>query len=281
MKQLIFTIIWLEFTRTKARNWLLLILILVSGFMLLSYGHSVAGIQKHSNEDTSNIEFISPERLAVHQGINDNFVPLSSIPTALVTATASFIGFIILLTIPFRSRQEWEDGQFQMISMGRFNFYQVEVARFLSYLFLAALFYSVLLLSSSLYAWLSGVVTPQGIKTMNLFIGYLFLSLVPLMLSFGVFVSAINTAYYRDGGSKLLTLAKYISCFCFFVLVIKAFNGIEGMNTQLFPTLDLQFSIKPLFEHTAKLNFEFLLLSLSGAAGLLFMSARIMEEVED
>ncbi|SMF22864.1 hypothetical protein SAMN02745866_01453 [Alteromonadaceae bacterium Bs31] len=281
MKQLIFTVGWLEFTRTKTRNWLLLLLILGSAFLLLSYGDSVAGFQKHHQDDRSDFELISPERLADKRGISNEFVNLASIPTAAVTAAVGFFGFIVLLTIPFRSRQEWEDGQFQMISMGRFNFYQVESARFLSYLSLAVLYYFALLGTSSLYAWLSGVSSMQGIKTMNLLISYFFLALVPLMLSFGIFVSAINTAYYRDGGGKLLTLVKYVSCFCFFVLVLKVFRGVVDRETILFPTLDLHIEIENFFEHTARLNFEFLLISLSSAAALLFWSARIMEEVED
>jgi hypothetical protein len=206
--------------------------------------------------------------------------PFAGVPAVVITIIAFVAGFLVLMTIPFRGKQEWEDGQFQMIAMGQHSFYKVEFTRFLSYLSLAVLYLVVVLLCASVYSLKNGIFNIQSVFNMQWIAMHGFISLMPLMLAFGVFVSAINTAYYRDGNSKLLTLVKYVSCFSFFVLTVKTAHWFDDPSHNLLPNFHVPVEFPGVTQLTVTLNWEFLILSLATAALLIFWSGRVLEEVE-
>ena len=277
MKNLFLTISWLELVRNKTRNWLLFIIVVAFSFSLSTCGHP------------DNFVFSQHESTSITQPLQDQQVPADSdngfkleefFPPFAITMITMFLGFLVLMTVPFRGRQEWEDGQFQMIAMGDHSFYKVELTRFLSYLCLAALFFVTILICSGIFSWRHNLFPVATILKLQGMFMYRFMALVPLMLAFGVLVSAINTAYCRDGNSKLLTLVKYVSCFSFFVLMFKTANWFENPAHLLLPALHIPVEVPGGFSTTLALNFDYPILALSAAALFIFWAGRILEEVE-
>lgn len=279
MKQLFLTIGWLEFVRNKTRSWLLLIIIVAFSFLLSTCGQSGAQIHISTETTQSSQSLVMPDNSAELQA-DPRTSLFASMPVVIITSIAFIFGFLVLMTIPFRGKQEWEDGQFQMIAMGDHSFYKVEFTRFLSYLSLAVLFLVTVLFCASVYSWKHDIFTLQSTLNMQLIVAHGFISLMPLMLAFGVFVSAINTAYYRDGNSRLLTIVKYISCSSFFVLTIKTACWFSDAPHNILPSLQLPVEFPGAVQFTATLNWEFLILSLLTAALFIFWSGRVLEEVE-
>lgn len=279
MKQLFITISWLEFIRSKTRSLLLLIIILAFSFSLSTCDGSGVSIRMSSQttHPTPGSSLIVPDnsmRFELHKSI------FAAIPAVIITAIAITLGLIVLMTIPFRGREEWENGQFQMIAMGDYSFYIVEFARFLSYLLLATLFFLIIQVCFSAYSWNYDIFTTVSIINIQWIFAYRFASFIPLMLAFGVLVSAINTAYYRDGTGKILVLVKYLSCFSFFVLVMKTALWFEDPAHNLLPAMQAPVEIPGVRQIIFNLNWEFLLLSLATTALFIFWSGRILEEVE-
>ena len=279
MKQLFLTICWLELIRAKTRSLLLLVIIIACSFSLSTCGHVDADIHI-SSETTQSAPFAgSPSKPAKNLSKGDSNL-MTAFPPLVITCGAFVLGFIVLMTIPFRGKQEWEDGQFQMIAMGDFSFYRVEFTRFLSYLLLAILFIVTVLLCSSIFCWKNEIFSSETIISLQWLVIHRFVSFMPLMLAFGVLVSAINTAYYQDGNGKILTLVKYISCFSFFVLAMKIGCWFEDMPYRLFPVLEVPINVLEVHQTTLTFGWEFMFLSLAVAALFVFWSGRVLEEVE-
>ena len=278
MKQLFLTVAWLEFTRTSVRSWLLLIIVLGYGFFLSSYDLPMASvdIEISTVQSSELIESLDQEKDLK----NNKHHILKQTIKPVVTAAALTLGFIVLMTIPFRGKQEWEDGQFQMIAMGDYSFYQVELVRFLGYLFLSTLFTLAVLFSAGIYLWVHEVATLASIANIQILATYIFIVLVPVLLAFGIFVSAINTAYYREGQGKLLTLIKYVSCLSFFHLTLKAIRSLNEAEGNIIPALRLPISVPGVFDTHVQVSWVAIILSVAVSAGLLYWAGRILEEVE-
>ena len=117
-----------------------------------------------------------------------------------------------------------------MIAMGDFSFYKIQVARFAVYFFIAAVFFALVIISFNVYGWEHALMLGETSVVVNLAFAYRFISLVPLFLGLSLLLSAVDTAYYRDSNSRILTLAKYLGCLSFFVLILKASYWLETKN---------------------------------------------------
>ncbi len=279
MKQLFLTISWLEFVRNKTRCWFFLIILVAFSFLLSTCGHSNSETNISAEITQSSPLLPSPEKndSAEFNLGGNNF---SSFSPFVITGVALFLGFIVLMTIPFRSKQEWEDGQFQMIAMGDHSFYKVESTRFLSYLLLATLFFITVLLCFGIFCWKNEILSLDTIIRLQWLALLRFISFIPLMLAFGVLVAAINTAYYRDGGGRILTLIKYISCFSFFVLAMQAGCWFMDPSHSLIPVMQTTIKLFGFYPKALTFSWDFLVLSVMVAVLFLYWSGRILEEVE-
>lgn len=275
MKNLFLMISWLELVRNRTRSWLLLIIIIAFSFALSTCGRTEGhfDMQSGSGEFSQSVPDSNP-------GSGTEYSLPAAFPPFAITGITFILGFLVLMTIPFRGKQEWEDGQFQMIAMGDHSFYKVELTRFLSYLSLAALFFVAVLLCSGVFCWKYELFPLASILKLQWVAVYKCASFLPLMLAFGILVSAINTAYYRDGNYKLLTLVKYVSCLSFFVLAIKTGEWFEDASHNLLPAMQVFIDIPGGNHITIALNWEFPVLSILTAVLLIYWAGRILEEVE-
>lgn len=279
MKNLITTIAWLEYARVKSRVWLLLSLLVAFSFALSTCGRANMHVDVGQETAPPIVQQDQQDRNAHSQGPSFHELKQSG-PFAFFTFITMILGAIVLLTVPFRGRQEWESGMFQMVVMGDYRMHEVEVARVTSYLMLAAAFFLLVILCSSAYVWKYDLLPGDFILKIYFINAYLFVALIPVMLAFGVMVSAVNTAYYQHGSGRTLSFVKYLSCGVFFICLMKSFHWFLKSEFNLLPAMPMQFDIPGGALVPLTLKWEFPLLTLLLAAFFVFWSGRILEEVE-
>ena len=270
MKKLISTIYWLELQRIKNRIWILAVI--VFGFAMFSGSCDQSNFQFEMNSTSSPSD-------------NDPIGPVfyeslfTILPTVLMTFAALIIGYVVILTIPFRDKEEWENGQFQMQVMGQFSQYQIQAARFLVYLLIATGFFILICINSTLLAWKSDSLDNETIISFQTLVSYWCLALVPLLIAFGCFVSSITMAYYRDGDNKFITLIKYLGSYGFAMILLKVSAWFTDPEKGFFDPNFLVFEVNSR-RLDVGIHWEFPILTILVATVLLFWSGRILDEVE-
>ena len=192
------------------------------------------------------------------------------------------VGFVVLFTVPFRGRNEWESGNFHLFYMSDHSFYKIEVLRYLIQCLIFLVFFAIVQGAGAYAMSEKGVLDSQTIWDGILVNSYWFMTLCPLIFAFGGWVSAINTAYYRDGSGIPLNFAKILGIMGFLFVIIPQLGEWfhQPESEHLLPVFDINF----LAQNVAELNFK-LSLDWIVAIGVLitmFMvwSGRIYEEVE-
>ena len=274
MTRLFWTISWLERQRIRGR---LIAMMIVALLLLLSLGQC---------NDTRNIDlnyqsYKSTGVLSLE--IFTNLLEL--LPLASSYATALIFGLLLIVSIPLKGRSDWENGQFQMMTMGRFNHFMVESTRFLFYAIISVLFLAVLVTITTFFAYQGNEFSKSNILSLQLAVGFWFTTLVPFLLSLGLWGSAIAMAYYRDRQGRALTLGMYFGILCFLHVVLKLGHWIHSQESLLLPKFSIQLVLPPEWMTNPmldqiKLSPELPLLGLVLSFGLLWWTGRILDEVE-
>lgn len=263
MSKLFLTLGWLEMRRLKSRLWILATIIF--GFAMIT-----------GSCDSNNLHYSIS---STDPGLSFYETLFSVLPTVFVTFCALLFGALVIFTIPYRDKNEWESGQFQMLVMGDFNQYIIQLHRYLVYLGVACVFFLLISINSTLLAWKNESLPNSTILNFQLLLTYWFLTLVPLFIAFGCFISAVTTAYYRDGNNNIITLIKYLGSYGFILLVARISFWYSDPQNGFFGTIFLPFEVQ-LQKVAVGLHWEFPIFSLIVAASLLFWSGRVLEEVE-
>ncbi|MBQ49606.1 MAG: hypothetical protein CMP10_19660 [Zetaproteobacteria bacterium] len=290
MKKLILTIQWLEWIRIKNRIWMLIFILL--GFSMFagsceqqnvnfnfSYSSSESTNQPQPSASSPGIIATQPNTLSDKPQENIYSQLMSLLPLVFWTFAALFLGILVLATMPFRGREEWENGQFQLIFMGKYNQIQIQGARFIAYFAITIAFFMAVSINANFLALQKEWLTRETIINFQVLLTYWFFIAVPLMISYGGLISAINIAYYRDGDHKILTLLKYLGSMGLISLLIKAIQFLTNKEMSLFQPTVLNFEVNaqaiPIM-----IYWELLFIAATICAAFIYWSGKILEEVE-
>ena len=207
-------------------------------------------------------------------------VGLESAPAIIVLYVFTIIGFFVLVTFPYRNKDEWENGLYQLIALGNHNFYLIETLRFASYLLLGGLFFFSVQLCFALYMYQYQLFTVSSFLSFELMLWYNVLLVVPVTLAFGILVSSVTTGYYISGKSKSLNLVKYIGVICFIALYIKLTTWINQQPSLVIPNSHLTIDIYGFSPLIYLLRWELLIFNAFIAAMFVGWSGKILENTE-
>ena len=113
------------------------------------------------------------------------------IPTALIL---SFFSLLVMVA-PFRSRSEWQDGQFQLIKSSCHSLYRIQLIRYGFYLcFLIGFATLTLLLNGIAIQQDHSIQIPFLIQDFTLIAASALLTTVPLAIAIGMLIDSCRTA---------------------------------------------------------------------------------------
>ena len=191
---------------------------------------------------------------------------------------------MIIVGFPLRGKEEWESGHFQMISRGDFSHLKIETFRFLFYSMIVLIFLLSLGAVTSLYWQRNSTNMAHNIWNLQILVAYSVLVLTPFLLSLGSLMSAVSTAYYKNGRAKLITFMIYLGAFCFCLIFKDVARWSFKEGNVFLPRVNLIFDIPGLVYRDDNLefflSFDLMLISFLITSLFLFSSARILEEVE-
>ena len=281
MKNLFMTITWLELNRLKNRTFLLAAIVVVCCLALNSCGNFAAVLDIASSQ---NSEFSSTAKfaadLSTSSGTSGEHNDFQSAPASIILLSFSMVGLVVVLTMPFRSKDEWENGLHQLSFLGDHSSRKIELIRFLSYCSIATVFYGLMHLCFALYIWKFDLFNTASFLSFELMVWHNLIQILPLLLAFGALVSSITTAYFQNGMGKLLNLMKYISCACFISLYTRLIDWSHDSEALAIPHTIYHYDIQGFKSLTVTLNWEFLIVSIAATIALLFWSAAIIENTE-
>ena len=155
---LIYTLAWMELRRLRIHG---LLLALAAALLVLWLGIDIGNISYGNFTFESSSSGSDPDITDMFRGFSGETL-LTMLSIIFPTLSALSFGLLFAVLTPFRSPQEWEQGQFQMLKMSSWTQYQIQLARFL--------IYGVLLLSYSMIIIFAGSV---GLATSDINLPYL------------------------------------------------------------------------------------------------------------
>lgn len=270
---LIRTLLQIELRRQRSRLMILMLLLVFFGF--------ITGPDRFSFSGDFSFEAGVHTDGEVRNPVSSWMQLWQVLPAAGSNGFASLAALVVLITGAFRSREEWEDGRFQLLSMGDPGFYRIQLVRFAIPMSILVLFAVGLnLISGAGYQQEHPAGMDLFMKVMLVF-WYWFVTLVPFLLAFALLLSSVNTAYFRDGDVRLLHMVKSLGALVCLAVMVQGILSLPGRLSPDFPgRWQVPFGESAQGPVVVELLGLSPLLTLTAAVAMIVLSARILEETE-
>ena len=274
----------IEFRRLKTKLWLLFVLVI--GFSAtigcqkrlnlqdLELGNMDVRIETHSNGITSTPSV--PNFGGVD--FNDFFTVAPFLGAA---ATCLGLGFLVLLTMPFRGGEERQLGCLQLLWLSNPSFPKIEAIRYGIYFAIGVTYYIVVGVITWIYGVSQDILSSVTLLQGAIVIGYWFFSLLALAIALGGLITGLNNAYANLTNKWPIQLLINLGILGI-ALQVKALASFTLDTTQpsMLPLLTVPIGDPLVYEIRCPLPLDFWL--VTGVAVLLLVAwtGRIYDEME-
>lgn len=232
--QLLKVIGQLEFQRLRTRLFGLLLVLLgiAAGMSCTPTTSHEFKITTHYENHNGVVTNHQQQALAIPEAYQSLW---QALPAFGALAIGLGVGILVLLTLPVRSREDWQSGTFQMFLLSDQGIARIEAWRF-GFLVLVALgFLALVQVLGTWYLWRDGNMALETVVKGHLILAFWYVSMVPLLLAVVAVVSAANMAYYSssdDGqGTGIGTprLFSWVKLVGFLALVSWYLRGVSAV----------------------------------------------------
>ena len=273
---LIYTLAWMELRRLRIHG---LLLAISAALLILWLGIDFGHISDSNFTFESSTNSSDPDISEILRGFSGETV-LTMLSIAFPTLGALSFGFLFAVLTPFRSPQEWEQGQFQMLKMSSWTQYQIQIARYLIYSVLLLCYSLIIILAGSVAIATSDINLPHLVLDTALMSIFMVLSSIPLLIGIGMVVDATRTAYYLRGIHFVITFIQFAG---WISLGYLSLNSMSILKLGVIPPIPIKtLTTLPLSSYNGPTHIFWEPMIMSCLLGIAFvvLSGRIQEEAE-
>ena len=200
-------------------------------------------------------------------------------PPIVLSFFALMAGGFLAVLAPFRGDREWSEGQFQLLRLSKHSMLSILLVRLTLYVLTFWLFATIILTMGSIAILRVDDDYTMLIKDAYTMFQIGFWTYGPLIMSLGIFIDSIRTAYYMKGSKIVTNIIPILGWLVIGLAISDAFQFVQG---KLFdPWLFTAIRDVTLLGDTGIPMFkEPLLLTVLTSFVLCYLGSRILEEVE-
>ena len=282
MKSVILAIGKVEIYRLKTRLWLLFVLLL--GFS--------ATIGCQEGVDFSKLDFSKVDvDISTHSSganttqedlIGLNYQKLFAVaPLIGAAATCLGLGFLVLLTMPFRSGEDRRLGCLQLMWLSNPSFPRIEAIRYGVYFIIGSLFFITVLTIGIIYGNSKNLIPMATAVEGSLVLAFWFFSALALAIAFGGFITSLNNTYANALPGWPIKLLINLGILGALLNILDSIAHTLSMSSwSILPIFELPVGDPLTYELKCPLPLDWWLITLCLTALLVAWTGRIYDEME-
>tara|TARA_B100001094_G_C18146255_1_gene780889 strand:+ start:389 stop:1246 length:858 start_codon:yes stop_codon:yes gene_type:complete len=284
MKPLIFVIAKIELMRLKTKIWLLFALLL--GFS------ATIGCQEgidYKNIDFTNVDINfqtssspSSSSSSPKEMLDLDYQKLfAAAPLVGAAGTCIILGFLVLLTMPFRGSEDRRLGCLQLLWLSSPSFPRIEAIRYLLYFFIGATFFTIVTTIGGVYGSANNLIDAGTAIQGIIVLAFWFFSALALSIALGGFITSLSSAYLNCKPTWPINLLSYLGIIGSISIFIDLISSIlSNHEIKLLPVIQVAIGHSDGYQVNCPLPLDWLGITLSVSTLLVVWTGRIYTEME-